>query len=396
MKRILCLLFAFCTVFLLASCSGSNGPVPFFDKLSKGKECYIEVTEITPQTAASDLSDMYCKCTLSDGGTVWMAAAYEDYIRYIDSEVPKQPETVSETVPYQPQDELAYSAKKITYEKPVRLDGTVFVTDNELEDYSSEKKTKVFRLGSADSSVLNQPCQKTSTAVPYTENLRNKTIVSAAITDIAPKYTVEPLDKEIICECTASDSKTFRLCITTSDYKKIFDSSALFNGFNSNYKDKVELGVPIKITGITLTKEDVLGKNPLLSSGVSDHLVKFLEADQESVDAEKESKNVSYNVIRVTPLYTNSYGSIVICECDLATDGKVLMRISTKDYRQIFDADFSYSTYDKLLNQEQATVTEYDSPVTLNGVAVNREDILSEFKISEDTPDKAFDFKEKE
>ena len=145
-----------------------------------------------------------------------------------------------------------------------------------------------------------------------------------------------------------------------------------------------------------MTKEDVLGKNPLLSSGVSDQLVKFLEADQESVDAEKESKNVSYNVIRVTPLYTNSYGSIVICECDLATDGKVLMRISTKDYRQNFDADFSYSTYDKLQNQEQATVTEYDSPVTLNGVAVNREDILSEFKISEDTPDKAFDFKEKE
>ena len=388
MKRILCLTLAlFCVMLILASCSSE--PVAYSDKLFGNSECYIDAVEITPESSVDDSTFLYCKCKLSDGNMIWMEANYQDYIKYIDNEVNNKYETS-----YSEADKIdrAFTLRKITYDEPVRLQGVASSTKSDLGDYNEKNKSKVFRLVSADASVLTQPCTKTSTAVEFTCDERDYTVVYADISDVSPKYT--ELTDSIICECTASGGDHFYMNISIEDYNRYFDSSASFH-YREQYKDTVSFNSPVRISGVTRAAKEYLGFYAT-SSDNEKQLICFKDIDQDQIAAEKAALDVSYDVIRIVPTHSNDYGSILVCECTTESDDRVLMRISAGQYKENFDPEFSYSTYSKLIGKDNVKAIEYDTPVTISGVAVKPEDIFSEALIKDDMPEKAFDFKEKE
>ena len=121
MKRTISLILLLLLILSLFGCA--KKPVEFSEKLSDGRECYIDVAQIAPKEVMSrnfsfegsqTITSYYflCECTTVSDDTVYMLISVYDYKDYIDSSA----KTAFGTLPPLP--------SKAELDQPIKIFGT--------------------------------------------------------------------------------------------------------------------------------------------------------------------------------------------------------------------------------------------------------------------------------
>lgn len=381
MKKIISCIIILAFVFSLVACSSEA--VPFSEKLMNKKDCYIDVVEILPQSSVNDVVFLYCKCTLADGSMVWMEISAEEYVEYFDSEASV--------------DDINATARKITYNNPVRLNGAAVKRNNVNIDTPPKR---YFNFDEADKALTLEAGTRTSPEVEYTEVIAKNTLVYADITHIESKIAVSVFSSSpdsVMCECKTAAGETVWLFISVNDYHEYLDKTAHFstdpiNSSNASVLDFVE---PVRFHGITISPSDKV--NTTYSSvATPSQLIEFKEVDKEQVEKAKLSNQepVKYSsdsamnqpiyidISQITPQYAQyvayNIPSALICQCQTIDGENVWIQISIANYKEHFFDDYA--------DNMQVTKTLSNAKRVVGKIIeADSIDILLADKISQDT-----------
>lgn len=377
MKKIVSVILLLCTLFSLAVLAGcSEGePVPYTEKLMKGRDCYVDVIEVIPATDIRYSYYFYCECVLESGERIFMEIDPSDYVEYFDEDA----------VSY----DIRYTARAVKYDEPVRLTGKAGRRKVATDALSEEKRSLAFfSFVESDKEKSLDSAEKSDASIPFDKEMKEDIHVYADIMSISPEYTVTTASSyflSVICKCTLANKEEMWMLISKRDYAEYFDSSASFDnqpGLSStSTKRSVVFATPARVYGMTERTEDEFSYN---EGTVPDVIFEFKGADKEQVTASKLSnqKEIAYtgtervdtpvyvDIVSVKPEYrvsswTDPLSEYYVCSC-VATDGsKVWMIISKVNYMYSF------------LNDD-STVKTFPEGVRVNGVICLANDQASE------------------
>lgn len=336
MKKILLWAMILCAVLTVTACS--SGPVPFTEKLGDNRECYIDVVEVIPQSRVNDPVFLYCWCLLAEGKTIWMEITPERYIQYFDSEA------VGEEM-----EELEYTARKVRYDEPVRLNGRALSVVNSFAGGNDQSKFKVFRFISAEEEATRGG-ERQSAAVAFDKSLSRHTVAYADVVSVEYRYDVSiargVTPNAMVLKCRTAEGGDVWMLIGKDDYHRVFNGNA----------DFVE---PVRVSGFAEDRRDLF--NAVAEGGdIPWMILRFREADEALVqaaklsnqppvpfaEAERSGQPAYVDITAITPelarkTLTNPFPSDLVCRCATADGQEVWLMIPVGNYIRSFFDDYA-------------------------------------------------------
>ncbi len=376
MRKLLPLLLIFCMLMPLCACSSE--PVPYTDRIGRGRSCYMDVVEITPINGTLWNVELICECVLADGSTALMKIESEDYVTYFDSYVEEY--------------NLPIHAKKIVFDEPVRLNGVADRYDLALDPTSSrETRERLFCFEYSDTSQTLDKGKRSFPQEPYSPDMRPHMGVSMEILNLTIElelsYANTIVTSHYLCKALTASGEEQWIIVDKYKYDDYFFSMPV-------------LATPAKIIGKTVLTADEIREIDI-PAGVPDVIFYFWTVDSDQFEscfltnqppipyeeAQQIGQPVYLDVTELIPVGSFGESLHTYYKAVLVSGDTVWMRVDDSEYKSVFNKNAE----SVVKNHGMQRIT-YEAPVRMIG-SLEEDELMADENSEEKTSVKLFHFK---